>query len=35
MMEYSGVVFVSAPGTPPDNSFGARDPIDGIWGIRM
>ncbi len=35
MMEYSGVVFVSAPGTPPDMSFGARDPIDGVWGIRM
>ena len=35
MMEYSGVVFVSAPDTPPDTSFGARDPIDGVWGIRM
>jgi outer membrane protein OmpA-like peptidoglycan-associated protein len=35
MMEYSGVVFVTAPATPPDNSFGARDPIDGMWGIRM
>jgi outer membrane protein OmpA-like peptidoglycan-associated protein len=35
MMEYSGVVFVTAPATPPDNSFGARDPIDGVWGIRM
>ena len=35
MMEYSAVAFVSAPGTPPDNSFGARDPIDGVWGLRM
>ena len=35
MVEYSGVVFTSAPGTPPDNSFGARDPIDGVWGLRM
>jgi outer membrane protein OmpA-like peptidoglycan-associated protein len=35
MMEYSGVVFASAPGTPPNNSFGARDPVDGIWGLRM
>ena len=35
MMEYSGVVFVSAPGTPEDMSFGARDPIEGIWGLRM
>jgi outer membrane protein OmpA-like peptidoglycan-associated protein len=35
MMEYSGVIFVSAPNTPPDNSFGARDPVDGVWGLRM
>ena len=35
MMEYSSVVFVSAPGTPQDMSFGARDPIEGIWGLRM
>jgi len=35
MMEYSGVLFVTAPNTPPDNSFGARDPVDGVWGIRM
>ncbi len=35
MMEYSGLLFVNAPNTPPDNSFGARDPVDGIWGIRM
>ena len=35
MMEYSGVVFASAPDTPPDTSFGARDPVDGVWGIRM
>ena len=35
MMEYSGLFFVSAPDTPPDNSFGARDPVDGVWGIRM
>jgi len=35
MAEYSGVVFVTAPNTPPDTSFGARDPIDGVWGLRM
>lgn len=35
MMEYNATVFVSAPGTPPDTSFGARDPVDGIWGLRM
>ena len=33
--EYSGVVFVSAPGTPPDNSFGAREPVQGTYGLRL
>ena len=33
--EYSGVVFVSAPGTPADNSFGAREPIEGVYGLRI
>jgi hypothetical protein len=33
--EYSGVVFVSAPGTPSDNSFGAREPIEGVYGLRI
>jgi hypothetical protein len=35
MFEYSAVVFDSAPGSPDNNTLGARDPIDGIWGIRM
>ncbi len=35
MMEFSGVIFASAPDTPQDNSFGARDPVDGVWGLRM
>jgi outer membrane protein OmpA-like peptidoglycan-associated protein len=35
MVEYSGVVFVTAPNTPPDTSFGARDPVEGVWGLRM
>ncbi len=35
MMEYSAVVFADAPGTPPNNTVGATDPIDRIWGIRM
>ena len=35
MAEYSGVVFVTAPNTPPDTSFGARDPVDAVWGLRM
>jgi hypothetical protein len=33
--EYSGVVFVSAPGTPRDNSFGAREPVEGTYGLRL
>ena len=35
IFEYSGVVFVSAPGTPRDNSFGAREPIEGTYGLRV
>ncbi len=35
MLEYSGVVFVSAPTTPQDNSFGARDPVEEVVGLRM
>jgi outer membrane protein OmpA-like peptidoglycan-associated protein len=33
MNEYTGVVFVGA--STPNNSFGARDPVDGVWGVRM
>jgi hypothetical protein len=33
MSEYNGVVFVG--GATPNMTFGARDPIDGIWGIRV
>jgi len=35
MFEYSAVVFDSAPGSPDNNTVGARDPVDGVWGIRM
>jgi hypothetical protein len=35
MLEYSGVVFVSTPNTQPDNSFGARDPVDQVSGLRV
>ncbi len=35
MMEYSGVIFANAPNFQPDNVFGARDPVDGVWGLRM
>jgi hypothetical protein len=34
MTEYSAVIFVTAPNTLPDSSFGARDLIEGAWGIR-
>ena len=37
MIEYTGVVFTSLRGKyyTPDQSFGARDPVDGVWGLRM
>jgi outer membrane protein OmpA-like peptidoglycan-associated protein len=35
MMEYSAIVFDSAPNSPDNTTLGARDPIDGIWGLRM
>jgi len=35
MMEYSGLIFVSAPDSPRSMVFGARDPVDGVWGLRM
>jgi hypothetical protein len=33
MNEYNGLVFAGA--ATPNTTFGARDPIDGIWGIRV
>ena len=33
MSEYNAIVFMR-PSTP-NNSFGARDPVDGIWGVRL
>jgi hypothetical protein len=36
MTEYNAVVFSDVKGlSTPDTVFGARDPIDGLWGIRM
>ncbi len=36
MTEYTTVAFFGRSGTrTPDNSFGARDPVDGVWGLRM
>jgi hypothetical protein len=33
MNEYNGLVFVG--GATPNMTFGARDPVDGIWGFRV
>jgi hypothetical protein len=33
MNEYNGLVFAGA--ATPNVTFGARDPIDGIWGLRI
>jgi outer membrane protein OmpA-like peptidoglycan-associated protein len=33
LSEYSGVVFLGAH--TPDTTFGARDPVDGVWGVRL
>lgn len=35
MMEYSAIIFDSAPNSPANTTLGARDPIDGVWGVRM
>jgi len=35
MMEYSAVIFANAPDTPPNTSFGARDPVDEVAGLRI
>ena len=36
MTEYTATIFNGAftDGTP-DTTFGARDPVDGVWGVRM
>lgn len=33
MNEYNGLVFAGA--ATPNMTFGARDPVDGIWGVRI
>jgi hypothetical protein len=33
MNEYNGLVFAGA--ATPNTTFGARDPVDGIWGVRV
>ncbi len=31
--EYNGLIFVGS--ATPNTTFGARDPVDGIWGVRI
>jgi hypothetical protein len=33
MTEYTGVIFVGT--ATPNTTFGARDPVDGVWGVRL
>jgi hypothetical protein len=33
MSEYNGLVFAGT--ATPNTTFGARDPVDGIWGVRI
>ena len=36
MTEYTGVIFTGVRGlSTPDTTFGARDPVDGVWGFRL
>jgi outer membrane protein OmpA-like peptidoglycan-associated protein len=36
MAEYTAVVFTGLKAyTTPNTTFGARDPVDGVWGLRM
>jgi outer membrane protein OmpA-like peptidoglycan-associated protein len=36
MVEYTAVVFTGLKAyTTPDTTFGARDPVDAVWGLRM
>jgi outer membrane protein OmpA-like peptidoglycan-associated protein len=35
MSEYTGVIFTGLrASTTQDTTFGARDPVDGVWGVR-
>jgi outer membrane protein OmpA-like peptidoglycan-associated protein len=33
MNEYTGVIFTGS--ATPNTTFGARDPVDGVWGVRL
>jgi len=33
MNEYTGVIFRGS--ATPDTTFGPRDPVDGVWGLRL
>jgi len=33
MQEYTGIIFTGT--ATPNTTFGARDPVDGVWGVRL
>jgi len=33
MNEYTGVIFTGS--ATPNSTFGVRDPVDGVWGVRL
>ena len=35
MAEYTATIFSHASSFIPDTTFGARDPVDGVWGVRV
>jgi outer membrane protein OmpA-like peptidoglycan-associated protein len=36
MVEYTAVIFTGHKAlTTPNTTFGARDPVDGVWGLRI
>ena len=35
MEEYTATIFSHAPNFIPDTTFGARDPVDAVWGVRV
>ncbi|HEV2521178.1 MAG TPA: PKD domain-containing protein [Candidatus Acidoferrales bacterium] len=35
MVEYTGTIFSHAPGYIPNTTFGARDPVDSVSGVRL
>ncbi len=33
LSEYTGIIYTGT--ATPNNTFGARDPVDGVWGMRL